>query len=183
MDRRNENWALKSLRKALCLAKTQNSPWREEPFAHSKTWWRKYYGVGVFCCLRNWKTFTHWRNYEFKWLPESVYPSVRYLRHGRDWILQQDNDPKHTSKSTQDWLRKKKLKVLEWPSQSPDLNPNEMLWFDVKHGAMQESPPTWKNYGRFVMKSGQKFLGLVTTIDNWLQKVSCCSYCSQWRNY
>ena len=51
-----------------------------------------------------------------KILRENVPPSVRYLRLGRGWILQEDNDPKHTSKSTQDWLRKMKLKVLEWPS-------------------------------------------------------------------
>ena len=31
---------------------------------------------------------------------ENVPPSVRYLKLGRGWILQQDNDFKHTSKST-----------------------------------------------------------------------------------
>uniref|UniRef100_A0AAY5EG75 Tc1-like transposase DDE domain-containing protein n=1 Tax=Electrophorus electricus TaxID=8005 RepID=A0AAY5EG75_ELEEL len=42
------------------------------------------------------------------------------------WVFQQDNDPKCTSK--------------RWPAQSPDLNPIEKLWSDIKNAVFDAKP-------------------------------------------
>ncbi len=58
------------------------------------------------------------------------------------WVMQQDNNPKHTSHSTKEWLKKNKVNVLEWLSQCPDLNPIKMLWKDLSKQFLGGNPPT-----------------------------------------
>ncbi len=85
---------------------------------------------------------------------------------GKCFILHQDNDPKHPASSVNEFLKRngnfykvwaKKWKVLDCPSQSPDLHPIEHEFHQLKRRVKAETPQKQTTMGIGCIKGWDKY--------------------------
>lgn len=130
-----------------------------------------WYGVGPIFRITDTMT-----RFEYKNILENTMLPYAEENMPLRWVFQQDNDPKHTSRFVKDWFQANSITLLEWPSQSPDLNPIENLWGELKRRVgkvgIQNKDQLWeivqKTWYEIPVETCRK---LISSMPQRLQKV------------
>lgn len=78
-------------------------------------------------------------------------------KNNRNWMLLEDNDPKHKSRLCNEWKSENDVDQMEWPPQSPDCNPIENVWSLLKARLKGRSFRNLKQLTRFLHRQWNSF--------------------------
>ena len=87
-------------------------------------------------------------------IANEVHPFMAAVYPSANGFLQQDNAPYHKARIVQEWLQEhdSESSLLQWPVQSPELNPFEYLWDEMEQAIRSRDPlpakltPLWETF-------------------------------------
>jgi len=72
---------------------------------------------------------------------------LHIFRHNKIWFFQQDGSPGHRPKKIKSYIKNwSTKKILPHPAQSPDLNPIELIWAQMKRMVEKKGRNLKHNY-------------------------------------
>jgi len=92
------------------------------------------------------------------------------------WKLQEDNDPKHTSKLATNWRMNNNVQKIDWPSMSPDIAPIENVWQLLKMKLRNKKLSTYQSLVSAIKRewkslSPELAIKLVHSMNNRISEV------------
>lgn len=110
-------------------------------------------------------------------LKEHLDPYMKTSFYRLRMTFQQDNAPAHKAKKTILYFKNAGIKVLDWPANSPDLNPIENLWNILKQKVYNRNPKTKSELIAFTKEEWNNIekktlFSLVASVQNVYTKLS-----------
>ncbi len=138
-------------------------------------WYRGAYVHTVWAACMFWKALWNAERY-IKVLDQHVLPSKWRLFQGGPCVFQQDNAKPHTAAITTAWLRRRRVRVLNFPACSPDLSPIENIGASLNEKICQRQPQTLQQLETNIRQEWDqiptpKLQKLITSMPRCLQTV------------
>lgn len=110
-------------------------------------------------------------------LENQLIPSLDVIKPANDQcIFQQDNAPCHTAKIIERWFKENKIEKVDWPANSPDLNPIEHFWSKIDKKLVANPPKSLAELEVAITKLWNEIKpeDCVTYIESMSDRVKLC---------
>lgn len=101
---------------------------------------------------------------------------VREWFANEEWVFMQDGAPCHTANVVKNYLESEGITVLDWPGNSPDMNPIENLWGILKQRLYGQTIKTKNELIREIINAWHRDASIVPTcerlIDSMPQRIA-----------